>query len=158
MTTPPHPARKHPDDVPPAEILRELGRAVPTPDVTGPVMSRLGLSRVSPGTARRRRANRAVARLALVAVAVGASALCVKWHDIGAKSARPAGPTIPSAIQHDLEHHGQTIDRAIRSIQGLSPWHPVSSPTGPLPMPPDHDETDSKDVPEQRAHVASRWV
>jgi hypothetical protein len=157
MTTPPHPAGKHPDDVPPSEIIRELGRAVPTPDLTGPVMSRLGLSQVSPRTARRRRIHRSVARLALVVVAVGASALCVQWHQIGAKSARPAGPTIPSAIQHDLEHHGQTIDRAIRSIQSLSPWRPVSSPTWPLPTPPDHDET-TEELPEQQAHVASRWV
>ncbi|MHC5009155.1 MAG: hypothetical protein ACYTGF_17550 [Planctomycetota bacterium] len=157
MTTPPHRARKRPDDVPPAEILRELGRAVPTPDLTGRVMKRLGMSQVSPRAARRRRINRGVARLALVAVAVGASALCVQWHKIGTTSARPAGPTIPSAIQHDLEHHGQTIDRAIRSIQGLSPWRPVSSPAWPVPTPPDHDET-TEELPEEQAHVASRWV
>jgi hypothetical protein len=156
MTTPP-PAGKRPDDVPPSEILRELGRAVPTPDLTGSVMSKLGLSRVSPRTARRRRMSRAVARLALVAVAVGASALCVHWHEIGVNSAPPADPTIPRAIQHDLDYHGQTIDRAIRSIRGLSPWRPVSSPTRPLPTPPDQDET-TEEVSEQQAHVASRWV
>ncbi|MHC4080963.1 MAG: hypothetical protein ACYS15_09400 [Planctomycetota bacterium] len=157
MSTPSRHARDHRDDEPLSAIFQELDRVVPAPDLTGPVMSRLGLSRVSPRAARRRRISRGVARLALVAVAVGASALCVQWHQIGAKSARPAGPTIPSAIRHDLEHHGKTIDRAIRSIRGLSPWRPVSSPLRPLPTSPDHDETTDED-PEQQAPIASRWV
>jgi len=157
MSTSPPPARDRRGDMPPAAMLQELGRSLPAPDLTGPVMSRLGLSRVSTRAARRRRIARGVARLALVAVAVGASALCVQWHELGAKAARPPGPTIPSAIQHDLEHHGQTIDRAIRSIRGLSPWRPASSPPGPVPVPPDHDET-TEEVPRQQARIASRWV
>jgi hypothetical protein len=156
MITPRQPASDRPDP-PTSEIIQELGRAVPAPDMTGAVMSRLGLSPVSPRAARRRRIGRAVARLALVAVAVGASALCVQWHKIGATAPRSAGPTIPSAIKHDLEHHGQTIDRAIRSIRGLSPWRPVSSPVRPMPMPPEHDDS-TEEVPDQQARIASRWV
>ncbi len=157
MSTPAQPGRGHQGDVATSAIFRELGRALPAPDLTGPVMSRLGLSRVSSGAARRRRISRGIARLALVAVAIGASALCVHWHELGAKAPRPSGPTIPSAIQHDLEHHGQTIDRAIRSIRGLSPWRPASSPPRPVPMPPDHDET-TDEVSQQQARLASRWV
>ncbi|MHC4129638.1 MAG: hypothetical protein ACYTF2_06645 [Planctomycetota bacterium] len=157
MSTRPQPARDHHGDMPPSDMLQELGRALPAPDLTGPVMSRLGLSRVSPRAARRRRIARAAARLALVAVAVGASALCVQWHELAAPAPRPSGPTIPSAIQHDLQHHGQTIDRAIRSIRGLSPWRPASSPPSTVPVPPDHDET-TEEVPRQQARIASRWV
>jgi hypothetical protein len=157
MSTPDHPGRDQHGDVSPSAIYRELGRALPAPDLTEPVMSRLGLSRASSRAARRRRIGRGVARLALVAVAVGASALCVQWHQLGAKPPRPTGPTIPSAIQHDLEHHGRTIDRAIRSIRGLSPWQPASSPPRPVPVPPDHDET-TDEVSEQQARIASRWV
>jgi hypothetical protein len=157
MSTRPQPARDPEDGMPPSAMLRELGRALPAPDLTGPVMSRLGLSRVSPRAARRRRVARAVARLALVAVAVGASALCVQWHELAGRRPRPSGPTIPSAIQHDLEHHGQTIDRAIRSIRGLSPWRPASSPPRTVPVPPDRDET-TEEVPLEQARIASRWV
>jgi hypothetical protein len=157
MSTPHKPARDRHGGLPPSALLRELGRAVPAPDLTGPVMSRLGLSRVSSRVARRKRIRRGIARLALVAVATGASALCVQWHGIGAEAPRPLGPTIPAAIQHDLEHHGQTIDRAIRSIRDLSPWRPVSSPARPTPMSPDQDET-TEEVPEQQAPTASRWV
>lgn len=157
MSTRPRPERDVRDGVPPSAMLRELGRALPAPDLTGPVMSRLGLRRVSPRSARRRRIARAVVRLALVAVAVGAGALCVQWLEPAGRRPRPPGPTIPSAIQHDLEHHGQTIDRAIRSIRGLSPWRPASSPPGIVPAPPDHDET-TEEVPREQARLASRWV
>jgi hypothetical protein len=150
MSTPPEPGREPRRGVPPSAILRELGRTLPAPDLTGPVMSRLGLSRVSPRAARRRRIGRGIARLALVAVAVGASAVCVRWYELSTRPPRPMGPTIPSAIRHDLEHHGRTIDRAIRSIRGLSPWRAA-------PVPAERDET-TKEVPDGQACDASGWV
>jgi hypothetical protein len=137
--------------------MRELGRPLSAPDLTGPVMSRLGLDRVSARAARRRRIRRGLARLAVVAVAVGASALCVQWHQIGVSASRAAAPTIPAAIRHDLDHHGQAIDRAIRSIQGLGPWRLQSSPVPPMPMPPERDET-TEEAPVPLAHAAPRWV
>jgi hypothetical protein len=137
--------------------MRELGRPLPAPDLTGSVMSRLGLSRASARAARWRRIRRGVARLALVAVAVGASALCVHWHQIGSGAARSAAPTIPAAVRHDLDHHGRTIDRAIRSIQGLPPWRSLSSPVRPVPMPPEPAET-TEEAQVPQAHAAPPWV
>jgi hypothetical protein len=157
MSTPYQPGRDPRGGVPPSAILKELGRPLPAPDLTGPVMNRLGLNRVSSRAARRRRIGRGMARLALVAVAVGASALCVQWHELGAKAPRPSAPTIPSAIRHDLEHHGRTIDRAIRSIRGLSPWRPALSPPRSVPVPPERDET-TEELPDQQARNASQWV
>jgi hypothetical protein len=157
MSAPRDPARSLRDGLPASAISRELGRRLPAPDLTGPVMSRLGLSRASSRAARRRRIRRSIAQLALVMAVTGTSALCVHLHVRGVEAPGHSGPTIPSAIQHDLEHHGHTINRAIRSIRGLSPWRPVSSPPSPMPMPPDHEET-TEEVPEQQARIASRWV
>lgn len=157
MSRRPSPEPDPRDGPSPGDVMRELGRPLSAPDLTGPVMGRLGLSRVSARAARWRRIRRGLARLALVAIAVGASALCVQWHQIGVSAARASAPTIPAAIRHDLDQHGQTIDRAIRSIQGLPPWRPLSSPGPPMPMPPEHDET-TEEAPVPLAHAAPRWV
>jgi hypothetical protein len=142
----------------PGDVMRQLSRPVPAPDLTAPVMSRLGLGRGSARAARRRRIRRAGARLALVVVAVGASALCVQWHRMGVSASRSAAPTIPAAVRHDLDHHGQIIDRAIRCIQDLSPWRPPPSPVLPAPTPPESEETtEEAPVPSAQA-AAPRWV
>ena len=86
------------------------------PDLTEPVMRRLGLAGVTPGNAKRRRRRRALLRAALCVVVVGAGGLVVM---LVSSQPQPSAPTVPSAIRHDLQQHGRTIDRAVRSIRGL---------------------------------------
>ncbi len=86
------------------------------PDLTGPVMRRLGLPGVTPGRAKRRRRRRALLRAALCVVVVGAGGSVVILFS---SQPQPFAPTVPSAIRHDLQQHGHTIDRTVRSIRGL---------------------------------------
>lgn len=102
------------------------------PDMTGPVMRRLGLTPPSQRSARRRRRRRGVVRLMLVLIAVGASAVCTHWYLRRTEPPAPAGPTIPAAIENDVLHHGHTIDRALRTIRDLSRWAaPALEPAQP---------------------------
>ncbi len=86
------------------------------PDLTEPVLRRLGLAGVTPGKAKRRRRRRALLRAALSVVVVGAGGSVVI---LLSSQPRPLAPTVPSAIRHDLQQHGRTIDRTVRSIRGL---------------------------------------
>ncbi len=86
------------------------------PDLTEPVLRRLGLAGVTPGKAKRRRRRRALLRAAVCVVVVGAGGSVVV---LLSSQPQPLAPTVPSAIRHDLQQHGRTIDRTVRSIRGL---------------------------------------
>ncbi len=115
----------------------ELGPG-PGPDVTDEVLRRLGITPAMRARARRRRAIRAVMTSGLCAVAVAATVAGVYVYQQHASTA-PIGPTIPSAIRNDLQHHGGTLDHAIRSIRNISPIWSVETGAEPelpgLPMP-----------------------
>ena len=95
------------------------------PDLTEPVMHRLGLRGPTPRDASRRRRNRALLRVAMCLGVTGAAGVVI------VKTVRrpppPSEPTISSAIRHDLERHARTIDRTVRSIRGLAPTLPDSA-------------------------------
>ena len=86
------------------------------PDLTEPVLRRLGLAGVTPGNARRQRRRRMLLRATVCVMVVGAGGLVVM---LLSSQPRPSAPTVPSAILHDLQQHGRTIDRTVRSIRGL---------------------------------------
>ncbi len=86
------------------------------PDLTEPVMRRLGLAGVTPGMAKRQRRRRALLRAALCVVVVGAGGLVAM---LLSSQPQPVAPTVPSAIRHDLQQHGRTFDRTVRSIRAL---------------------------------------
>lgn len=100
------------------------------PDLTERVMRRLGLPAVTPREATRRRRRRALLRAALCVVfaAAGGLAVMLLWSQPG-----PSAPTIPAAIRHDLQEHGRTIDRTIRSIRGLGGQLPAVETPAPQP-------------------------
>ena len=103
-------------------IESELGRPVRAPDLTDPVMSRLGLDAAARRKTRRRHAARVLARLGVCGLAVAGTLLVGRLLE---RRPTPAAfPTLPAALRHDLQHHGQTIDRAIESILELSPGLP----------------------------------
>ncbi len=113
-------------------IGSQLGRPVPAPDLTGPVMRRLGLGVTTRQRARRRRAGRVVVRVLLCGLAVAATVLAVSLVERQRRPSSPA-PTLPAALQHDLQHHGRTIDRAIKSIRELSPALTAEPPDDQTP-------------------------
>jgi hypothetical protein len=117
-------------------MWRELRRPLRGPDVTGPVMERLGIGASTPRRAARRRAARIAARAIICAsVAAGGAMLLRAWAAAGRGGPSP-GPTIPAAIRHDLAHHGRTIGEAIRTIQSLGGVQAARGEPDPGPAPP----------------------
>ena len=96
------------------------------PDLTEPVMRRLGLAGVTPGKAKRRRRRRASLRAALCVVVVGAGGLVVM---LVSSQPQPLAPTVPSAIRHDLQQHGRTIDRVAATEKVVAKSRNPASPT-----------------------------
>ena len=119
MTTPDH-----------DRLFDELGRPQPAPDLTDRVMGRMGLSR---SASRRRRFLRNGVRLSLCGLAVGLAAIAVRVYQNTVASPAASAITIPSAVQQDLQLHGDTIDRALRTIRNLTPQLPEPAATSPEP-------------------------
>ncbi len=92
------------------------------PDLTDPVLRRLGLAGRTPRDANRRRRNRALLRVAMCLGVTGAAGVVILKTMTPPTQA--SEPTISSAIRHDLQRHARTIDRTVRSIRGLAPTLP----------------------------------
>ena len=110
------------------------------PDMTEQVMRQLGLAGITPREAKRRRRRRTLLRVALCIVVMGASGLIVV---LVSSQPRPSGPTVPSALRHDIEQHGRTFDRTVRSIRGLRQQIPTL--TAPSPQPYDGADAEFRD-------------
>jgi hypothetical protein len=106
------------------QVLRELSRRTPSPDLTRKIMGRLGYMKATPHVARRRRIRRWVNRLALCAAALIVVVGGARVHESGPYARRPAAPTIPKAIGNDVSLHQQRIKGTIRMIRTLAPTAP----------------------------------
>ena len=73
------------------------------PDLTDPVLRRLGLAGRTPRDANRRRRNRALLRVAMCLGVTGAAGVVIL--KTMTPPAPASEPTISSAIRHDLERH-----------------------------------------------------
>lgn len=91
------------------------------PDFTSSIMKRLGYTPVTPEVARKKYIRKWVGRTAFLTFALVAIIVGINLQSQSSSSRHPVGPSIPSAIEHDLTYHGETIDRAIRTIKNLSP-------------------------------------
>lgn len=91
------------------------------PDLTSSIMKRLGYAPITPKAARLIRNRKWVLRTTFLTLIIAAIIVGTKLQSESPSARLPVGPTIPSAINHDLTYHGATIDRAIRSIKNLSP-------------------------------------
>ncbi len=133
-----------------AALFAELARGVEAPDMTGAILSRLGLSAADRRLRRRRRTLRVAGSAALLlAAGIGSH-----WLHGRVAGGAPPGPTMPAAIQHDLDRHGQAIDRAIRTIRDLSRPRRAN-----IPAPEDHNASGGAESLEaQGAHVSAGWV
>ncbi len=133
-----------------AALFAELARHVDAPDMTGAILSRLGLGAAGRRLRRRRRTLRVAGSAALLlAAGIGAH-----WLYGRLAGGAPPGPTMPAAIQHDLDRHGQAIDRAIRTIRDLSRPRPAN-----VAPPEDHNASrGAESLEAQGAHVPVGWV
>ncbi len=127
-----------------------------SPDLTDPIMRRLGFRRVSASRARAFRRLRWGARGATLALLTVVVALGLQLHRNSPEARTPTGATLPSAVRHDLLRHGNTISRALKSIRELSPnlglQVPVSNPQSPLGNEPRNNDV-SRSTPDSSRSV-----
>ena len=113
-----------------------MNRPSDSPDLTDPIMRRLGFRRVSASRARAVRRQRWGARGATLVLLMAVVALGLQLHRHSLEARMPNGPTLPGAVRHDLLQHGNRLGRALKSIRELSPalglQVPVSNPQSPL--------------------------
>ena len=113
-----------------------MSRRSDSPDLTDPIMRRLGFRRVSASCARAYRRRQWGARGATLALLMAAVILGLQMHRNSPEARTPSGTTLPSAVRHDLMQHGNSISRALNAIRELSPnlglQVPVSNPQSPL--------------------------
>ncbi len=127
-----------------------------SPDLTDPIMRRLGFRRVSASRARAFRRQRWGARGGTLALLTVVVVLGLQLHRNSPEARTPNGPTLPSAVRHDLLRHGNTISRALKSIRELSPnlglQVPVSNPQSPLGNEPRNNDV-SRSTPDSSRSV-----
>jgi len=109
-------------------FLWELSRPKASPDLTRPIMGRLGYMKAAPGVVRRRRIRRWVNRLTLAALGLLLVVVAGRVHESGPHARRVAGPTIPAAIGNDVNRHQQRIRGTIQLIREFAPAAPTDSP------------------------------
>jgi len=104
--------------------------------MTDPIMRRLGFRRVSADRARAYRRRQWAARGATLMLLMAVVIVGLQLHQNSPDARTPNGPTLPSAVRHDLLQHGNSISRALNAIRELSPnlglQVPVSNPQFPL--------------------------
>jgi len=118
-------ARRSPEQ----ELLRELSRPAASPDLTRPIMGRLGYMRAAPRVVRRRRIRRWVNRLTLAAVALLVVVVAGRVHESSPRARRAAGLTIPAAVGSDVNRHQQRIKGTIQLIREIAPPAPTDTPS-----------------------------
>ncbi len=116
-------------------FLAELARPITAPDLTRPILRRLGLTG-SLSKDSRRRILGGVGRAAMTGAMLLGVAVGLRLYNYTMAARVPLGPTVPSAIQHDYTRHEHTIRRAIRMIRDLSPHRPVQPPLEHPPITP----------------------
>jgi hypothetical protein len=126
------------------------------PDLTEPIMRRLGFHRVSSRRARSHRRRRWGARGATIVLLFAVVGIGLQLHRHSPAARTPTGPTLPSAVRHDLLRHRTTINRALKSIRDLSPQ-------GGIQLPANHPQAPQGNEPPNNAVGQStprpfRWV
>ncbi len=115
------------DGVDESMIFAELARPLGGLDFTDRIMQRW--RRATGHLTHRMRLGRWLggAIVGFAAIAIVLAALMVGSGE------RVSGPTIPAALRHDWNQHGQAIGRTIKTIQQLSPHLPAQPGVAPLP-------------------------
>ena len=114
-------------------FLAELARPITAPDLTKPILHRLGLTGSSSKDSRRRILG-GVGRAVMIGAMLLGVVVGLRLYSFSLAARVPLGPTVPSAIQHDYTRHEHTIRRAIRMIRDLSPRRPAQPPLEQPPI------------------------
>ncbi len=116
-------------------LFAELARPITAPDLTRPILRRLGLTGSSSRESRRRILG-GVGRVAMTGAMLLGVVVGLRLYNYTVAARVPLSPTVPSAIQHDYTRHEHTIRRAIRMIRDLSPRRPAQPPLEQPPITP----------------------
>lgn len=122
------PADDTPADRVADEVLRAIAAPPPAPDLTGPIMGRLGYMHAAPAVVKRRRRRRTIMRGVTCLMAGGVIGAALYVHAIGPDARRARGTSIPDAFWREVELRQSGFDRAIQTIRGLTP---VFAPAAP---------------------------
>ncbi|MHC5027877.1 MAG: hypothetical protein ACYTGR_14070 [Planctomycetota bacterium] len=123
----------HGDD----RLFDALGDVGETPDLSNDILGRLGLVQVPESVSRRRRFIRFGNRIAMSVAAVLLIGLAVRVHHLSADAGRPAGLTIPSALENEIQRT-QNGFNSIRSFRHFGP--PVAPKADETPAPKTDDQ------------------
>lgn len=105
-------------------IIAELSRPVAAPDLTDSIMQKLGFERESGMRMIWRRAAVWSRRVGLAAAAMVVLAIGWHLHQQSPSVRRPIGPTIPAALERNLqrlEQQGHEVLQGIRQLQPSAP-------------------------------------
>lgn len=105
----------------PDDLLDDLARPGPGPDLTRAIMGRLGFMKVTDRVTRRRRLRRSVGRTMITAVMFSLVIAGFFVHQNGRSARGPSGLTVPSAIRRDVDRHQRRLDWTIRTIRSIAP-------------------------------------
>jgi hypothetical protein len=132
----------HHDNLPRSrdDILAELSRPVPAPDLTRSIMGRLGYMRVDAAVARRHRIRRWAGRTAVLAMMLLTIVGGIAIFNQSEAVRRPHEMTLPAAIGQDFELHQQRFNTFIRVLQSSTPHHESTHLSPFLPV--SADESD----------------
>lgn len=121
------------------QVWRELQHSVEAPDLTRPVMGRLGYMRLVPEQARRRRIRRVASRIVLCLAAVTSLAVGLHLHNQSPQARRPDPVSLPEAIDLDLSRHQRGMSNLIQMIRRAVPPtdSAASTPAGEADQQPD---------------------
>jgi type II secretory pathway component PulM len=112
-------------------IIAELSRPVPAPDLTNSIMQRLGFQRELGVRMIWRRVAVWSRRVGLAAAAMAVLAIGWHLHQQSPSVRRPIGPTIPAALERNLqrlEQQGHDVLQGIRQLQPAAPSDPSEAP------------------------------
>jgi len=98
-------------------VVADVG--VDAPDLTDPIMSRLGYRRVSEHASRVSRRRRTFGRTATVLAMLGAIGAGVYLHSISDRARRPDGLSIPEALSVDFSRPSEAVGGVLNVSRDL---------------------------------------